>query len=1050
MSGDTNRPFPPPAPSQPSPFQHLDLGPRSPCIPAPPPSRRPLPVPTSTNTAAKPRSLGTASTAWPTSSSASLTWYPIAPPAMGSPLVPTTRVNPINAAAARAYGQSAAAPPLPPPLPSPVPSSGSAKTRGSSAVGRGNVVKKSEKKPPSQVQSRLDFSKAAIKPKAEPKSDAFPEQQSAPEQPKGKMYTMSGVPVRFPFQAYPSQIQMMSKIITALNDGKHALLESPTGSGKSLAILCAALAWREHELPRRTAAHAAAEAQYVADMRTWAAQQNAMRRDFVKQAKAAASSPPVHLERTKRSIGDVIVIGGSGDEDNDDFLPGPVYAPGAAASSSAYGPGFPPPIPRAGALGATTGAPQPPANGAKSATLFEPPVRPTLRPVPRIYVASRTHKQLEQLVGELRSNSVYRPKMTVLASRTQYCINTQVIRAGGSRNEACSSAIDNKTCKSFDGARALKLAVSRGRAGAVWDVEDLKQLGIRQKGCPYFAARAASEEADLILCPYNYLIDPSIRSSMGIDLDNAVVIVDEAHNIEDVAREAATLEIDDLALDIWSRELTGTVEYFATKISEPERNELYGARGVPDYAVLLRILQAVESFIGVCSLAGWHETTFEQKLHVNPSSKFITHLTEHGITEMVLVSAHGILQSAAQTMQDRRENPNLITLSEPVFRGMGSLILALMNVINPRYVSDFHVAVMERVPRSRSSFGSRRGGGRSNKLLDALKPEWHHKLAIWCMNPGVIFSELASQAHSVILTSGTLSPMTSFASELGTEFPVRLEADHVIGLDQTLVGAVAAPLLTGTFQGSEQLAYQDAAGHVIAQLARIVPHGLLVFVPSYAFLDKLMTRWKATGCFAAMEAAKTLVLEPRGGQEGVFEQAMAGFSAAVEESARKEKELGMWTGGGAILFGVFRGKVSEGIDFSNERARAVVTLGVPYPNTKDKQVQLKKSYNNMFRTTRGLMSGSDWYDVQAFRALNQALGRCIRHRNDWGALVLLDCRLTTPKYQSGLSKWVRPRMVTWPSIDDALGGVAGFVQYRTDRSNAAAAAAAAAAATETM
>lgn len=35
-------------------------------------------------------------------------------------------------------------------------------------------------------------------------------------------------------------------------------------------------------------------------------------------------------------------------------------------------------------------------------------------------------------------------------------------------------------------------------------------------------------------------------------------------------------------------------------------------------------------------------------------------------------------------------------------------------------------------------------------------------------------------ARNVILSSGTLSPMSSFASELGVPFPIQLEANHVI------------------------------------------------------------------------------------------------------------------------------------------------------------------------------------------------------------------------------------------------------------------------------
>ena len=46
--------------------------------------------------------------------------------------------------------------------------------------------------------------------------------------------------------------------------------------------------------------------------------------------------------------------------------------------------------------------------------------------------------------------------------------------------------------------------------------------------------------ADLVLCPYNYIIDPSIRDAMSIELTNSIIIFDEAHNIEDVCRDAGS------------------------------------------------------------------------------------------------------------------------------------------------------------------------------------------------------------------------------------------------------------------------------------------------------------------------------------------------------------------------------------------------------------------------------------------------------------------------------------------------------------------------------
>lgn len=69
-------------------------------------------------------------------------------------------------------------------------------------------------------------------------------------------------------------------------------------------------------------------------------------------------------------------------------------------------------------------------------------------------------------------------------------------------------------------------------------------------------------------------------------------------------------------------------------------------------------------------------------------------------------------------------------------------------------------------------------------------------------------------------------------------------------------------------------------------------------------------------------------------------------------------------------------------------------VGIPFAVKHTPAVSLKCDFNDKnHNKTNGLLSGSEWYVIQAFRALNQALGRCIRHRNDWGAVLLVDERL---------------------------------------------------------
>ena len=70
-----------------------------------------------------------------------------------------------------------------------------------------------------------------------------------------------------------------------------------------------------------------------------------------------------------------------------------------------------------------------------------------------------------------------------------------------------------------------------------WDIEDLVKVGVDKEFCPYYIAKGFERNAELILCPYNYIVDPTIRKAMQIDLQDQVIILDEAHNIEDIARD---------------------------------------------------------------------------------------------------------------------------------------------------------------------------------------------------------------------------------------------------------------------------------------------------------------------------------------------------------------------------------------------------------------------------------------------------------------------------------------------------------------------------------
>ena len=68
----------------------------------------------------------------------------------------------------------------------------------------------------------------------------------------------------------------------------------------------------------------------------------------------------------------------------------------------------------------------------------------------------------------------------------------------------------------------------------MFDIEDLHKLGTELCLCPYYLQKMRISEADLILMPYNYLLDQRVRSQFGVNFEKSIMIIDEAHNIEKV------------------------------------------------------------------------------------------------------------------------------------------------------------------------------------------------------------------------------------------------------------------------------------------------------------------------------------------------------------------------------------------------------------------------------------------------------------------------------------------------------------------------------------
>lgn len=169
------------------------------------------------------------------------------------------------------------------------------------------------------------------------------------------------------------------------------------------------------------------------------------------------------------------------------------------------------------------------------------------RSVPLIIYGSRTHSQLSQVIAELR-NTVYRPKIAVIGSREQMCIN-QKVRKGGTSNAClqaiCGQLIKKSGCSYYSKVGEALSALSiqnASNAAKVMDIEDIVKFGEAHQACPYYLSREGFADADVLFMPYNYVVDRKSRG-LAIDLNNAIIIFDEAHNLEGVCGEVCSFDL---------------------------------------------------------------------------------------------------------------------------------------------------------------------------------------------------------------------------------------------------------------------------------------------------------------------------------------------------------------------------------------------------------------------------------------------------------------------------------------------------------------------------
>ena len=337
-----------------------------------------------------------------------------------------------------------------------------------------------------------------------------------------------------PYEPYDIQLQFMGALYECIERGQIGIFESPTGTGKSLSLICGSLTWlRDHE--RRTFQDALATDLNDPDDPPWMVEAAAgerrrrliqARQELQAQIDAAKKESERQRKRQESRVHDTkrrklahheneSVAG-----DDEQFVLDEYESEDETSTRSL----------KSGSDGLS----------ASTALLLGKIQGPTVAhendkaPVEtRIFYCSRTHSQLTQFVHELRrvklpaildsegesSNDVGGVtellKHISLGSRRNLCVNDKVLKLKSTAliNERCRDMQkpgipSEEKCKCLPAKDEIERWTGfRNHAlGSIRDIEDLGTLGRQLEVCPYYASRSTVESSEVRFPPFQAII----------------------------------------------------------------------------------------------------------------------------------------------------------------------------------------------------------------------------------------------------------------------------------------------------------------------------------------------------------------------------------------------------------------------------------------------------------------------------------------------------------------------------------------------------------------
>lgn len=627
---------------------------------------------------------------------------------------------------------------------------------------------------------------------------------------------------------------------------------------------------------------------------------------------------------------------------------------------------------------------------------------------------TKTMEELRRLVKhwEKEDGVELEPLLGVcLSSRKNLCIEGTVstLTYPSEVDAACrgmtAAWVENK-CDFFTPASSGAVALPPG----IHALDDIKAFGREHGACPYYLVRSAVANADIIVQSYLYLVDPKVSGMVTEHLSaNTIVVMDEGHNVDDVCIEAMSMVITkanaqsakeknlkDLAASVERMKVTNRQrlqdEYdklvnglALSKMAGAASDTRVKAPTLPDQLANEAIpgaLRQAEHFLSFLSRL----TDFVARI----ISRMTRTQTADPLTFLTKVKEECAIDLKHLKFTSERLRVLLNTLQEPQAHNYRHIVLIadLFTTLAVHYQSDRYekpgfVVICEPFDPSEPT------------IPDPV-------LRLACVDASLAVRDVFGKYRSVVLTSGTLSPLDIYPKVLGftpvaaRSFTMTLSRRCICPVivtrtaeQQNLLSEEITSSFAVRMDAAAQSLVVNGYAMLLLELARTVPDGIVCFFTGYKYMSEVMLSWHNNGTLHELSKHKLIFVETQG---------VAETSAALA-NYRRACDIGR----GAIFMSIARGKIAEGIDFDRHYGRAVVMFGVPFLPPTDEPLKERLRWMETCLS----IPPSEFRNFDAMRQASQCIGRVLRNKTDYGMMLLVDRRFAMNDKRKKLPQWVQ-------------------------------------------